>query len=84
VFIALALTGNSESAPGFQRAMGSFMRGVAARIDGVPNAVSLPLLIAAVSCFAIAILKRGGDTDERQKGEGSAASRTPAGSARET
>jgi cytochrome c biogenesis protein CcdA len=83
VFIALALTGNSESAPGFQRAMGSFMRGVAARIDGVPNAVFLPLLIAAVSVFAIAILRRGGDTNERQEGEGSPTSRTPAGSARE-
>jgi hypothetical protein len=59
LFIVLALTGNSETAPGFQKAMGSWMREVAAVVDGVPNLVSLPALLALTAGFAYAVLRRG-------------------------
>jgi cytochrome c biogenesis protein CcdA len=72
LFIALALTGNSDTAPGFQKAMGSWMREVAAYVDGVPNVVALPLLLALVGGFLL-VLKKGGDGDERQESESLAA-----------
>ncbi len=65
LFIALALTGNSDTAPGFQKAMGAWMRDVAAAVDGVPNAVSLPVLAAVVASFAYAVFRRGGTASER-------------------
>lgn len=68
LFIGLAVTGNSDTAPGFQRAIGSWMRGIAAYVDGVPNIVSLPLLLALAAGFAYAMTRKEGDPDERQKG----------------
>lgn len=68
LFVALALTGNSETAPGFQRTMGSWMRDVAATVDGVPNAVSMPVLAAVVAAFVYAVFRRGGTGRERQEG----------------
>lgn len=65
LFIALALTGNSDSAPGFQQAMGSWMRDVAATVDGVPNLVALPVLLAVLASFAYAVSSRGGERHER-------------------
>jgi cytochrome c biogenesis protein CcdA len=65
LFIGLALTGNSETAPGFQKAMGSWMRGVAAVVDGVPNLVSLPVLLALTAGFGYAVVRRGGERHER-------------------
>lgn len=61
LFIGLALTGNSETAPGFQKAMGGWVRDFAAAVDSVPNAVSLPVLLAAVAAFAYAVLRKGGE-----------------------
>lgn len=61
LFIGLALTGNSDSAPGFQRTMGRWVRDFAAAVDGVPNAVSLPVLLAAIGAFAYAVLRKGGE-----------------------
>lgn len=61
LFIGLALTGNSDSAPSFQRAMGSSIRSIAGAADGVPNFVSLPLLLAATIGFAYAVIRRGGE-----------------------
>ena len=72
LFIVLALSGNSDTAPGFQRAMGSWMREVAAYVDGVPNVVSLPILAALVGGFLFAVVRRGGESNERQEGEGAA------------
>lgn len=66
LFIALALTGNSDTAPGFQKVLGSWMREVAASVDGVPNLVSLPVLLALTAAFAYAVL-RGGESNERQE-----------------
>jgi cytochrome c-type biogenesis protein len=73
LFVVLALTGNSDTAPGFQKAMGSWMREFASYVDGVPNAVSLPILLALVGGFLFAATKRGGDSDERQDSEGRSA-----------
>ena len=70
LFVSLALTGNSETAPGFQRAMGSWMREVAAYVDGVPNVVSLPILIALIGSFLFAVARKGSERNERQQGEG--------------
>ena len=82
LFIALALTGNSDTAPGFQRAMGSWMRGVAAYVDAVPNFVSLPILLLLVSGFVYAIVRRRGESNEPTEGQGSASQRTGLRSAR--
>ena len=68
LFISLAVTGNSDTAPGFQRTVGGWMRGVAAYVDGVPNIVSLPLLLALAAGFTYAMTRKEGDPDERQKG----------------
>lgn len=65
LFITLALTGNSDTAPGFQKATGAWVRNVAATVDGVPNAVSLPVLAAVVASFAYAVFRRGGTGSER-------------------
>ena len=70
LFIGLALTGNSDTAPGFQRTMGSWMREFAAFVDGVPNLVSLPLLVALVGGFLFAVIRRGGEGNERQESQG--------------
>lgn len=67
LFIALALTGNSDRAPGFQEAMGSWMRRAVASFDSVPNVVSLPLLLVLSAVFAYAVFRRG-ESDERQEG----------------
>ena len=72
LFIVLALTGKSDSAPGFQRVMGSWMRTVAAYVDGVPNFVSLPVLGVLVGGFIYAIFRRG-DTSEWKESKASAA-----------
>jgi len=69
LFIVLALTGNSDTAPGFQKAMGSWVREIGAYVDGVPNFVSLPILAALVGGFLFAVLRRGGESNERQESQ---------------
>jgi len=83
LFIALALTGNSDTAPGFQREMGSWMRSVAAYVDGVPNLVSLPILLLLVGGLAYAVFRRGGDSNEPKKGQGRSSRRARVRAARE-
>ena len=73
LFVGLALTGRSDTAPGFQKAMGTWTRELAAYLDGVPNFVSLPVLLALVGGFLIAASRRGGEAHERQESEASAA-----------
>ena len=70
LFVALALAGKSDTAPGFQRAMGSWMRTASAYVDGIPNLVSLPILLALVGGFVYAVLRKGSEPDERQEGQG--------------
>ncbi len=83
LFIVLALTGNSDTAPGFQKVMGSWMRSVAAYVDGIPNFVTLPILAGLVGVFVYAIFRRGGDTSERKEGKGGAARAASRGAAGE-
>lgn len=67
LFVALALTGKSDTAPGFQKALGASVREVGAYVDNVPNVVSLPLLLAMLGGFLVVVFKRG-EKDERKEG----------------
>jgi cytochrome c biogenesis protein CcdA len=67
LFISLALTGNSETAPDFQVAIGRWVRALSDYLDDVPNAVSLPVLALVLAGFAYAVV-RGGNSNERQEG----------------
>lgn len=60
LFIALALSGNSETAPAFQRTMGRWMREVSDYLDTIPNLVAVPLLLALIAGFAYAVVRTGG------------------------
>jgi cytochrome c biogenesis protein CcdA len=70
LFVVLAVTGNSDTAPGFQRAMGDWMRTFASYLDGIPNFVTLPILAALLGGFLFAVLRKGSDNHERQEGTG--------------
>ena len=59
LFVVLAITGNSDTAPGFQRATGNWMRSIASYVDGIPNFVSLPILLALVGGFLFAVIRKG-------------------------
>jgi cytochrome c-type biogenesis protein len=74
LFVALALSGKSDTAPGFQQAMGSWMRTIASYVDGIPNFVSLPILLALLGGFLFAVLRKGSDGNERKESTGSSAS----------
>ena len=67
LFVVLALTGNSETAPGFQRSFGLVARRVSVYVAGVPNFLSLPLLVAVVGSFIYLVMKKGGEINERQE-----------------
>jgi len=67
LFIVLALTGNADTAPGFQRAIGGEMRSFAAYVDGIPNVVSLPLLLVLAAGFTYALMRKDGNRDERKE-----------------
>ncbi len=69
LFIVLALAGKSDTAPSFQKAMGSWMRDVAAYVDSVPNLVSLPILVVLIGIFMFAVSRSGGEPIERQESE---------------
>lgn len=57
LFIGLALTGNSETAPAFQETLGLWARRLASYVDGVPNVVSFPILAAVIAAAVYALLK---------------------------
>ena len=69
LFIALALTGNSENAPGFQVVMGDWMRHVGHYVALVPNVISLPILVALIAAFVYAMVKRGSRPDQPQRND---------------
>ena len=75
LFIALALTGESNTAPGFQKVLGSWMREVGVYVGHVPNVVSVPLLLAAVGGFVYAVLKKGHRNHERHEIQSSPAAK---------
>lgn len=59
------------------------MREIASYVDGVPNFVSLPILALLVGSFLIAVVRRGGESNERQESEGGASVTTRVGAAGE-
>ena len=64
LFITLALTGRSDRAPGFQRALGQWVREAAAHIDNVPNVIAAPLLLVAVLGATYLIIRRDHARDQ--------------------
>jgi cytochrome c biogenesis protein CcdA len=65
LFIGLALTGNSETAPAFQETVGLWMRRLSAYVDDVPNVVALPVLTAVVAAFAYTVIRKGREAREQ-------------------
>ena len=65
LFIGLALTGNSDTAPGFQETVGIWARRTGAYVDDVPNLVAFPLLAAVLAAFAFALTRKGRETREQ-------------------
>ena len=66
LFIGLALSGNSETAPSFQRTLGIWMRELGASVDGIPNVVAVPVLVAVLAGFTFAVIRRGGRREPEQ------------------
>jgi len=66
LFITLAMTGNSDTAPGFQKTIGLWTRELSDYVDNVPNIVSLPVLLGLLAGFAYAVVRKGGSANERQ------------------
>lgn len=65
LFIGLALTGNSETAPAFQETIGLWARRLGAYLDDVPNIVALPILAALLAAFAYTVIRKGRETHEQ-------------------
>ncbi|HEU0247896.1 MAG TPA: cytochrome c biogenesis protein CcdA [Gaiellaceae bacterium] len=65
LFIGLALTGNSDTAPAFQGTLGLWARRIGAHVDDVPNLVALPVLAAVLAAFAFAVMRKGRETREQ-------------------
>jgi cytochrome c biogenesis protein CcdA len=57
LFIGLALSGNAESAPGFQRSLGLWVGQLAHQLDSVPNAVAWPAIAVAVALLVYLVVK---------------------------
>jgi hypothetical protein len=49
--------------------MGGWARTVGSYVDGIPNFVSLPILLLLVGGFLFAVLKRGDNDHERQESQ---------------
>jgi cytochrome c-type biogenesis protein len=68
LFIVLALAGRSDTAPGFQKQLGVWMREVGSYVDNVPNVVSVPVLALVLAGFAYAVLRKGSERGEPEEG----------------
>ena len=64
LFIGLALTGNSETAPAFQETLGIWARRLGAYVDDVPNVVVFPVLAAVIAAFVATAIRKGRETRE--------------------
>lgn len=65
LFIGLALTGNSDTAPAFQETLGLWTRRAGAYVDDVPNLVAFPVLAAVLAAFAFTVIRKGRETREQ-------------------
>ena len=68
LFIVLALTGNAETAPGFQRTLAGWFGRLAARLDDLPNAIAWPAL-AALALVLVYLVLKPGKQEERHEQE---------------
>jgi len=68
LFVVLALTGNADTAPGFQQTLTRWMSHVATRLDDIPNAVAWPAL-AAVAVVLVFLVVRPRRQEERHEQE---------------
>ena len=57
LFITLALTGNAETAPGFQRSLGLWVSQLTRDLDSVPNTVAWPIVATVVVLLAYLVLR---------------------------
>lgn len=57
VFIGLAVTGNAETAPGFQRSVGLSVGRLARHLESVPNTVFWPVAAGAVLVLAFLVFR---------------------------
>lgn len=57
LFIVLALTGNAETAPGFQRDLGLWIGRLTRHLDSVPNAIAWPLVVASAVFLAYLVFR---------------------------
>lgn len=67
LFIGLALTGNSETAPAFQETFGLWARRFGAYVDGIPNVVAFPVLAALLAAVAFSLTRKGGQPHEHAR-----------------
>ena len=65
LFIGLALTGNSETAPAFQETLGLWAMRLGSYLDAVPNIVALPVLAAFIAAFVFSAIRKGRETREQ-------------------
>ncbi len=57
LFITLALTGNAETAPGFQRSLGLWVGQLTRDLDSVPNTVAWPIVATVVVLLAYLVFR---------------------------
>jgi len=68
LFITLALTGNSDTAPSFQQTLGLWARELSDSLDNIPNFIALPVLVVLLAGFAYAVIRKGSENSEPEKG----------------
>ena len=56
-FIVLAVTGDAQNAPGFQRDLGRWLNHLGAQADGVPNYLAWPALLAFAGALTYLVVK---------------------------
>jgi cytochrome c biogenesis protein CcdA len=66
LFITLALSGNAENAPAFQRTMGRWVAQLAHHFSSLPNALTWPLIAATLLLFAYLVLKPRSRREEQR------------------
>jgi cytochrome c-type biogenesis protein len=64
LFIILALSGNSESAPGYQRTLSHWFTRLAVHLSSVPNLVAWPLLGTLALALVYLVVRKGKVPDE--------------------
>lgn len=67
LFVTLALTGNADTAPGFQQTFAIWFGRVAARLDDVPNAIAWPALAALALVLVYLVLKPGKQEESHEQ-----------------